>query len=122
MSRPEKFNIREWNEKYLYESAYTHPQDVVKARNFPDFVQNMWDAGWEFKHFPSGKKSALDKFADDGEIANDQLTGVKSYQDFENWVVHYLTNGKEDYYLYIDSEFKNAQSSKGSPKFRNIGV
>jgi hypothetical protein len=122
MSRSKKFNIREWNEKYLYESAYTHPQDIVKARDFSDFVQNMEDNGWEFKNFPSSKKSALDKFADDAEIAYDQLTGVKNYQDFENFVVHYLSNGKEDWYIYVDSEFKNAQASKGSPKFRNIGV
>ena len=120
MSRSKKFNIREWNEKYLYESAYTHPQDVVKARDFSDFVQNMWDAGWEFENFPSGKKSALDKVAQDGEIAHDQLTGVKNYQDFENFVVHYLSNGKEDWYIYVDSEFRNVQAVKGAPKFRNV--
>jgi len=120
MSRSKKFNIREWNEKYLYESAYTHPQDVVKARDFSDFVQNMWDAGWEFENFPSGKKSALDKVATDGEIAYDQLTGVKSYQDFENFVVHYLTKGSEKYYIYVDSDFRNVQAVKGAPKFRNI--
>jgi len=120
MSRPKKFNIREWNEKHLYESSYTHPQDVVKASNFPDFVQNMWDNGWEFENFPSGKKSALDKVARDGEIANDQLTGVKSYQDMENFVVHYLTKDSEKYYIYVDSDFRNVQAVKGAPKFRNI--
>ena len=120
MPRDTKFNIREWNEKYIYESAYTHPQDVVKASNFPDFVQNMWDNGWDFENFPSGKKSALDKIANDGEIATDGLTGVKSYQDMENFVVHYLSNGKEDYYIYVDSEFRNVQATKGKPKFKNV--
>jgi len=99
----------------------THPKDISKMREFEKFANQLENSGWEFKNLPSKYKSMLDKKASDGELAYDQVTGVKNYQDFENWVAHYVTDGKEDWYLLVTMLANGKDEAvKGSPKFRSI--
>ena len=100
-------------------SGTAHPKDISKMKDFDKFMLELDDSGWEFENFPKKFGSLLDKKAEDGEIAYDQLTGVTNYQDFENWVAHYVTNGQEDWYLLVSATGK-VEAVKGAPKFKTI--
>ena len=113
-----KFSIKEWKDNFLNEGA-GHPKDVLKMRDFEQFVADLGDAGWKFDNFPKKYAAALQRKAEDGELAYDQVTGVQSYQDFENWVAHYVTNGSEDWYLLVSMNGKS-EAVKGAPKFKSI--
>lgn len=118
-----KFSIKEWQDKHFNEGA-KHPKaphfsKLVRVRDFKTFANSITDDGWEFKNFPKKFKSLLDKKAEDGEIAYDQLTGVENYQDSEEFAVHYVTNGQEDWYLLVNMDGK-AEAVKNTPKFKTI--
>ena len=118
MAKNTKFSIKEWQDNYLNEGA-SHPKDVVKSNDFEKFANQISAAGWEFTNFPKKYAALLDKKSEDGEVAYDQVTGVENYQDFENFVVHYVTDGTEDWYLLVSMTGKS-EAVKGAPKFKTI--
>ena len=118
-----KFSIKDWQDKHLNEGA-KHPKvphfsKLKRIRDFETFATSIADDGWEFKNFPKKFGSLLDKKAEDGEIDYDQVTGVENYQDFEEFVVHYVTNGQEDWYLLVTME-GDAEAAKNAPKFKTL--